>query len=169
MSPSNARILALSGTAIALGALTGCTGGDGEPSAAVPLTPSPTVTTTTAPPTPDPWAGSFDDEVADAEVGEYLWQSWGTFGDSGHVAPHRSENQTVEPGTYTVTLECAGPEMMTGRISTSAGTPVIDPLTVSCMAATPVPVDLPEKGLLVELDSGSAPGAFLIRVAAAGE
>jgi len=165
MSISNARILALSGTAIALGALTGCTGGDAEPPSAVPLTPSPTVPTTTATPTPDPWAGYFDDEVADAERGEYLWQSWGTFGDSGHVALHRSDNQTIEPGSYTVTLDCAGPEMLTGRISTSAGTPVIDPLSVSCMAATPVPVDLPERGLLVELDSDRVPGAFLIRVA----
>ncbi|MEV8238651.1 hypothetical protein AB0O90_00250 [Microbacterium testaceum] len=166
MSPSNTRILALSGTAIALGALAGCSGGEAEQPSATSAVPSPSLTTT-APPTPDPWAGYFDDEVADAEVGEYLWQSWGTFGDSGQVAPHRSENRTVQPGAYTVTLECAGPEMMTGRIATSAGTSVIDPLSVSCMAATPVPVDLPEKGLLVDLDSAGAAGAFLIRVAAA--
>ncbi|MDF2047627.1 hypothetical protein P2P98_15790 [Microbacterium sp. Kw_RZR3] len=167
MSPSNTRLLALSGTAIALGALTGCSGGEAEQPAAGSPTPSPSLTTT-APPTPDPWAGYFDDEVTDAEVGEYLWQSWGTFGDGDEVAPRRGDNRTVEPGTYTVTLECAGPEMMTGRITTTSGTAVIDPLSVSCMAATPVQVDLPEKGLLVDLDSGGEEGAYLIRVAAAG-
>lgn len=172
MSPSNTRILALSGTAIALSALSGCSGGEAEPPATTPETPSPARTTTapptTAPPTPDPWVGYFDDDVADAEVGDYLWQSWGTFGDDGQVAPRRGDNRTVEPGTYTVTLECAGPEMMTGRITTTSGTAVIDPLSVSCMAATPVQVDLPEKGLLVDLDGGGEEGAYLIRVAAAG-
>ncbi|MDF2992627.1 MAG: hypothetical protein K0S37_3141 [Microbacterium sp.] len=167
MSLSNARLLALSGTAIALGALTGCTSDDAEPPTAVPLTPSPTVPTATSSPTPDPWAGYFDDEVADAEVGEYLWQSWGTFGDSGQVATHRSENRTVDPGTYTLTLDCAGPEAITGRISTSAGTVVTDAVSVSCLAPTPIPIDLPDRGLLVELDSDGAPGAFLIQVGAA--
>jgi len=167
MSPSNARALTLSGTAIALGALTGCTGGDAEPSAPATLAPSPTVSTTAPSPSPDPWAGYFDDEVAEAEVGEYLWQSWGTFGDAGGVGAHRSENRTVEPGAYTVTLDCAGPEMMTGRIATSSGAAIGDALSVSCLAPTPVAVELPERGLVVELDSEGAPGAFLIRVSPA--
>lgn len=167
MSSSTTRTLTLSGTVVALGALAGCTGGEAEPPAAVPLTPSPTMPTTATAPPPDPWVGYFDEEVADAEVGEYLWQSWGTFGDSGQVAAHRSENRTVEPGTYTITLDCAGPEVMTGRISTSAGTTVVDPVSVSCLAATPIPVELPERGVLIDLDSDGAPGAFLIRVSRA--
>lgn len=169
MSPSTRTFCSLATVAVAAIALTGCIGDeDAAPSpgaVASETTPSPSASPSV---TPDPWAGYFDDEVAAAAPGDFLWQSWGTFGDPGGVAPFRSDNQTIDPGAYAVTIDCAGPDAVTGRISTSAGTAIGEPLLLPCQASTQVEIDLPERGLLVELDSDREPGAFLIRVSARG-
>jgi len=165
--PSSKRCLLALATVVAAGVvLVGCTGGDD----AAPTTAAPTPQPETTPAaTADSWAGYFDDVAAAAEVGQYLWQAWGTFGDPGGVAPFRSENRTVEPGVYDVTLRCAGPETVTAQISTSAGAAIGDPVPFTCGASTTTSVTLPERGLLVYLDSDREPGAFLIQVAPAGE
>jgi hypothetical protein len=132
-------------------------------------TPVPTPETSTPANAAGSWAGYFDEIAAAAEVGQYLWQSWGTFGDPGGVAPFRSENRTVEPGVYDLTLRCAGPETVTAQISTSAGAAIGDPVPFVCGASTTTSVALPDRGLLVYLDSDREPGAFLLQLATAGE
>jgi hypothetical protein len=171
--PSPTKHLLAAATVVAAGfALAGCTGdGDAAPTTAPEATPAPVPTAETSAPngTAESWAGYFDDVAASAEVGQYLWQSWGTFGDPGGVGPFRSENRTVEPGVYDVTLRCAGPETVTAQISTSAGAAIGDAVPFVCGASTTTSVTLPERGLLVYLDSDREPGAFLLQLAPAGE
>ncbi|WP_285137496.1 hypothetical protein [Microbacterium sp. lyk4-40-TSB-66] len=161
------HLFPLAGVVVAGVALVGCTGGDDAAPTTASPTPQPERTTPAA--TADSWAGYFDDVVAAADVGQYLWQAWGTFGDPGGVAPFRSENRTVERGVYDVTLRCAGPETVTAQISTSAGVAVGDPVPFVCGASTAASVTLPDRGMLVYLDSDREPGAFLMQVAPAGE
>lgn len=171
--PSPTRHLLALATVLAAGlTLAGCTAdGDATPTTAPVPTAAPVPTPDTSPPAAaeESWAGYFDDVTAAAEVGQYLWQSWGTFGDPGGVAPFRSENRTVEPGVYDLTLRCAGPETVTAQISTSAGAAIGDPVPFVCGASIATSIVLPERGLLVDLDSDREPGAFLIQVARAGE
>lgn len=165
MPTSTARLLAPATVVVVGLALAGCTGGEDD--AAPPTTPAPTPAPTTS--APDPWAGTFDDVVSAAEVGEYVWQSWGTFGDPGGVAPFRNDNRTVEPGVYDVALRCAGPETVTASLWTAAGTAIGDPVPFACGAVTALPVEVADRGLRIDLDSDREPGAFLIQVKRVGE
>ncbi|MCJ1707291.1 hypothetical protein [Microbacterium sp. VKM Ac-2923] len=165
MPTSTARLFATATVVVAGLALAGCTGGEDD--VAPPTTPAPTSAPTTS--TPDAWAGTFDDVVSAAEVGEYVWQSWGTFGDPGGVAPFRNENRTVEPGVYDVTLRCAGPQTVTASLWTATGTAIGDPVPFSCGAVTALPVEVADRGLRIDLDSDREPGAFLIQVKRVGD
>ncbi|QLD12295.1 hypothetical protein [Microbacterium oleivorans] len=158
--------MVIAGVAASLGILAACTPqGDLAPEQPAPT--SGPVATPAAPSsaavTPDPWAGYFDEE-ARANQREVPTQFWGSFGDVGGVAVNRSENQTLEPGGYAVTVRCEGPDGLTVTVETSAGTRLGDPVAVACPAATTLPVDLTERGLVVMLDSGGQAGAYLIGI-----
>lgn len=140
------------------------------PGDATPAQPAPTtaaVATPSAPSsavtTPDPWAGHFDDE-ARANQMEIPTQFWGSFGDPGAAAVNRSENRTLEPGGYAVGIQCDGPDQLTVTIETSGGTRLGEPATVACPAATTLPIELTEPGMVVTLDSDGQAGAYLIGI-----
>lgn len=166
MSSRETRGLFIVGAMLLGIALSGCVGGEGESSpsstaespssAPAPSSPAPATT-------PDPWAGHFDDEAADAAVGEFVWQSWGSFGDPGGVAAQRNDNQTIEPGHYQVSISCAGATRVLGRIASSAGSDIA-PISLECPTTTTTSVELSEPGMLIEIDSDRDPGAYLIQV-----
>ena len=143
MSSRQTRRLFIVGAMVLGIALSGCVSGEGESSTSstaegpsgspAPSSPAPATT-------PDPWAGHFDDEAAAATVGEYVWQSWGSFGDPGGVAAQRNENQTIEPGLYQVSISCAGAVRVLGRIASSAGSDVA-PISLECPATTSTSVE----------------------------
>ena len=128
-------------------------------------TPTETPTPTT---TPDPWAGHFTDAASSAAQ-SYVTQFYGSFGDPGGVGPSRNENSTLEPGSYGVSIACAGPDSVMATVESSAGVPLVESMAVPCSSdstmETALPaVDLPDRGLVVTLDSEREPGAYLIRI-----
>jgi hypothetical protein len=91
-------------------------------------------------------------------------QFWGSCGDVGGVAPNRSENQTVEPGSYTVEIRCEGAPVVDAKISATDGTVLVEPFTLDCPSTVTVPVELPSRGIAVTLDPRGETGAYLIRI-----
>lgn len=156
-------------------ALAACTSGADPDGSTPPGTSAPAATDGPASPsepapsgTPDPWAGHFDDR-AENEQQEYLAQFYGIFGDPGAAAPVKSVAEFLDPGSYTVMLECAGAPRVEASLATpdgDAGTDEIiaGPWQLACPAAVTTTVELASPGLAVLLDSGADSGAYLVQI-----
>lgn len=92
----------------------------------------------------------------------------GSFGPVGGVAPYALYSETLPPGSYAVTVECAGAPEIDIRMSVDAFVTrtADEPATeLACAGQVILPADVTVSLLEVELGSRGEAGAFRITVA----
>ncbi|MHC9045068.1 hypothetical protein ACYX8G_10825 [Microbacterium saperdae] len=112
----------------------------------------------------DEYEGYFDAEASPVSDDEAVGAMWGSFGTGRGIGPVGWSHGSAAPGTYVVTVECAGPDEIEVRFDQTdhrqdATTRLTCPGSVSFDATTT------ETGFMIELDSAGAPGAYRISVA----
>lgn len=164
--------------------LVGCTSGgadaggerSGSPSPSASATPSPTATTT---PTPNPSASAEaaelpipPDEIADwaktavpgTDDEAYVsgFSGWMSASTSAH---HRTDLQSVEPGSYQAQLACRGEGTITLTAGALTGDPEIPGAAepIACTNATiAFDVTTTDTGMRIDLDLDGAPTVYAV-------